>query len=130
MLEKSESLMPKRVSESFIQMAEELRLELEGVLGEDGVLIYPSHPSVAVNHCVPLLFPFNFSYTAIFNVLYFPVTQCPVGLGKAGLPLGIQLVAANNNDCLTLAVAMEIEGLCGGWDGLFKQKQSALNIDR
>ena len=130
MLEKFESLTPKRVSESFIQMAEELRLELEGILGEDGVLIYPSHPSVAVNHCVPLLFPFNFSYTAIFNVLYFPVTQCPVGLGKAGLPLGIQLVAANNNDCLTIAVAMEIEGLCGGWDGLFKQKQSALNIDR
>lgn len=129
MLEKFESLTPKSVSESFIQMGEELRLELESILGEDGVLIYPSHPSVALNHNAPLLFPFNFAYTAIFNVLYLPVTQCPVMLSKSGLPLGIQVVAANNNDRLSIAVAMEIEKLCGGWDRLYKQKQMALNTE-
>ena len=130
MLEKVESLTPKSVSESYIRMGEELRLELEAILGEDGVLLYPSHPSVAVNHNIPLLFPFNFSYTAIFNVLYLPVTQCPVGLSKSGLPLGIQLVAANNKDRLTIAVAMEIERLCGGWDRLHKQKLTALNMEQ
>ena len=123
MLEKFESLTPKSVSESFIQMAEELRQELESILGDDGVLLYPSHPTTALNHNVPLLFPFNFSYTAIFNVLYLPVTQCPVGLSKSGLPLGIQVVAANNKDRLSVAVAMEIERLCGGWDRLYNKKQ-------
>ena len=126
LLEKFESLTPRSVSESFIQMGEELRLELESILGEDGVLLYPSHPSVALDHNIPLLFPFNFAYTAIFNVLYLPVTQCPVTLSKSGLPLGIQVVAANNNDRLSIAVAMEIEKLCGGWDRLYKQKQMAL----
>lgn len=130
MLEKFENLTPKSVSESFIQMAEELRLELESILGEDGVLLYPSHPTVALNHNMPLLFPFNFSYTAIFNVLYLPVTQCPVRLSKSGLPLGIQVVAANNKDRLTIAVAMEIERLCGGWDRLYKQKQMVLNTEQ
>lgn len=121
-LEKVESLTPKGVLESFLQMGDELRQELESVLGEDGVLLYPSHPSTALNHNQPLLFPFNFSYTAIFNVLYLPVTQCPVGLSEAGLPLGVQVVAANNKDRLCIAVAMEIERLCGGWDGLYNKK--------
>lgn len=40
------------------------------------------------------------------------------------------MAAAKDNDCLTIGVAMEIERLCGGWDGLFKQKQSGLNIDQ
>ena len=130
MLEKFESLTPKSVSESFIQMGEELQQELESILGEDGVLLYPSHPSTALNHNMPLLFPFNFSYTAIFNVLYLPVTQCPVGLSKSGLPLGIQVVAANHKDRLCVAVAMEIERLCGGWDRLYSKKQMALNTEK
>ena len=130
MLEKFEALTPKRVSESFIQMGEELREELESILGEDGVLLYPSHPSVALNHNLPLLFPFNFSYTAIFNVLYMPVTQCPVGLSKSGLPLGIQVVAGNNKDHLSIAVAMEIERFCGGWNRLYNQKQTALKKEQ
>lgn len=75
-------------------------------------------------------FAFNFSYTAIFNVLYLSVTQCPVGLSNSGLPLGIQVVAANNNDRLNIAVAMEIERLCGGWNRLYKQKQMALNTEQ
>lgn len=128
-LEKFESLTPKSVSESFIQMGEELRQELESILGDDGVLLYPSHPSTALNHNMPLLFPFNFSYTAIFNVLYLPVTQCPVGLSKSGLPLGIQVVAANNKDRLGVAVAKEIERLCGGWDRLYMKKQMAEKVE-
>ena len=127
MLEKLETILPKSVSETFIAMGEELRQELESILGADGVLLFPSHPSLALSHNVPLLFPFNFCYTAIFNVLYLPVTQCPVRLSKSGLPLGIQVVAANNNDHLTIAVAEQIEKLCGGWDRLYSQKQAVLN---
>ena len=85
---------------------------------------------MALNHNLPLLFPFNFSYTAIFNVLYMPVTQCPVGLSKSGLPLGIQVVAGNNKDHLSIAVAMEIERFCGGWNRLYHQKQTALETEQ
>ena len=44
-------------------------------IGDDGVLIYPSHPTPAPYHGLPLLRPFNPGYTAIFNVLGNPVTQ-------------------------------------------------------
>ena len=39
------------------------------------MLIYPSHPTPAPYHGLPLLRPFNPGYTAIFNVLGNPVTQ-------------------------------------------------------
>ena len=45
------------------------------IIGDDGVLIYPSHPTPAPYHGLPLLRPFNAGYTAIFNVLGNPVTQ-------------------------------------------------------
>lgn len=57
----------------------------------------------------------TFSLAAIFNVLGLPVTQCPLGLGSEGLPLGVQLVAAAYNDHLTLAVARYLEKAFGGW---------------
>ena len=121
-VEKLEMLIPKSVVESYLKTAEELRDELEALLGEDGVLIFPSHPTPAPSHNWPLLMPFNFALTGIFNVLYLPVTQCPVGLSKGGLPLGVQVVAARNNDHLTLALAEHIENLCGGWERLCTSK--------
>ena len=51
----------------------------------------------------------------IFNVLGFPVTQVPLGLGQKGVPLGIQVVGAHNNDRLTIAVAKFLEHHFGGW---------------
>ena len=57
----------------------------------------------------------NAVYTMIFNTLGLPVTQVPLGLGRKGLPLGIQVVAANNNDRLAIAVAKLLEKRFGGW---------------
>jgi len=42
-------------------------------------------------------------------------TQVPMGLDERGLPLGVQVAAANHNDTLTIAVALELERACGGW---------------
>ncbi|XP_054852806.1 fatty-acid amide hydrolase 2 [Eublepharis macularius] len=96
-------------------IAHSLRTELVDLLKDDGVLLYPSHPVIAPRHHVPLGMPFNFAYTAIFNILGLPVTQCPLGLSKDGLPLGIQVVAGLHNDHLTLAVARHLEKEFGGW---------------
>jgi len=56
-----------------------------------------------------LLPPFNWVYTAIFNVLEYPVTQVPLGLNPQGIPLGIQVVALPGSDAVTIAVAMQLD---------------------
>lgn len=99
----------------LLSMLQTLREQLCTLLGEDGVLLYPSHPCPAPYHNQPLCMPLNFAYTGIFNALGLPVTQVPLGLGKEGLPLGMQVVAAPYQDHLTLAVAAELEKGFGGW---------------
>ncbi|XP_058297304.1 fatty-acid amide hydrolase 2 [Hylobates moloch] len=99
----------------FKALEESLRKELVEMLGDDGVFLYPSHPTVAPKHHVPLTRPFNFAYTGVFSALGLPVTQCPLGLNAKGLPLGIQVVAGPFNDHLTLAVAQYLEKTFGGW---------------
>lgn len=115
------ALFEKFVSDSdpmhqkFLDMADELAQELDLLLGDDGILLYPSHSTPAPFHGQPIIKTFNFSYTAIFNVLGNPVTQVPLGLGSWGVPLGIQMVAGKNMDRNSLAMAVEIEKLFGGW---------------
>eukprot|EP01124_Arcella_intermedia_P032436 TRINITY_DN7567_c0_g1_i1.p1 TRINITY_DN7567_c0_g1~~TRINITY_DN7567_c0_g1_i1.p1 ORF type:complete len:534 (-),score=125.93 TRINITY_DN7567_c0_g1_i1:22-1623(-) len=84
-------------------------------LGSDGVLLYPTYPRVAPKHNKPLLPPFNWVHTAIFNVLEFPVTNVPLGLNHEGLPLGIQVASIPGNDALTIAIAERLEEQFGGW---------------
>ncbi|XP_037091608.1 fatty-acid amide hydrolase 2-like [Pollicipes pollicipes] len=102
-------------SRDFLRMCEALKAEFEATLGDDGVLLYPSHPTPAPYHLQPLFKGFNFAYTSIFNVLELPVSQVPLGLGSWGVPVGAQVVAARGRDHLTLAVAEELERLAGGW---------------
>jgi fatty acid amide hydrolase 2 len=85
------------------------------VLGDRGVMLYPSFPRVAPRHRTPLLAPFQFAYTAIFNVMEMPATQVPLGLDARGLPLGVQVVAPRHQDHLSIAVAMALETSLGGW---------------
>ncbi|MFO7566854.1 MAG: amidase [Enhygromyxa sp.] len=92
-----------------------LQAQLNALLSDNGLLLYPSHSRPAPRHYGPLLRPFGWTYTAIFNVLELPVTQVPMGLSRAGLPLGIQVVGANGNDHLTIAAALELERAHGGW---------------
>ncbi|KAL6448125.1 hypothetical protein ACFW04_000268 [Cataglyphis niger] len=99
----------------LMQQSKDLCQEFKDILGEDGVFLYPTHPTAAPMHYEPLFKPFNFSYTAIINVLGLPATACPLGLNKQGLPIGIQVVAGLHQDRLTLAVAEELERGFGGW---------------
>ncbi|KAJ8342042.1 hypothetical protein SKAU_G00319700 [Synaphobranchus kaupii] len=102
-------------SQFVLQQKEELQSRLEEVLGTDGVLLYPTHPHIAPKHHHPLFTPFNFAYTGIFNIMGLPVTQCPVGLCREGLPMGLQLVAGKRQDHLTLATALHLERAFRGW---------------
>ena len=103
------SFKSKEVSEKIKGITQRLKTELEDMLGSNGILLYPSHPTVAPPHHKAIYTPFNFAYTAVFNILGFAVTQVPLGLNSKGLPLGVQIVSTSGNDHLTIAVAMELE---------------------
>nr|XP_042912734.1 fatty-acid amide hydrolase 2-like [Parasteatoda tepidariorum] len=102
-------------SGNYLRMLKDLRRELTELLGDDGILLFPPHPTCAPHHNEPLFKPFNFAYTGLFNVLGFPVTQCPLGLGRENLRIGVQIVVKPFNDRLSLAVAVELEKVFGGW---------------
>ena len=65
---------------------------LKELLGDDGVLLVPPHPTAALYHNQPLTKPLNAAYTAIFNILGLPITQVPLGLGSWGVPVGVQVI--------------------------------------
>lgn len=99
----------------FVELGMELRRSIVELIGPNGVLLYPPHPRPAPFHYRPLLGPFDARYTAIFNVLELPVTQVPLGLNDAGVPLGVQVAGVHGNDHVTIAVALELERTFGGW---------------
>ncbi len=107
-------LTPKR-NQRFLSLTEQVKQEVHEVLGEDGVMLYPSHPVVAPRHQEPLKKPFRWAYTGLFNALGLCATQIPLGLDQNGLPLGVQAVALPGKDTLTIKVALELEEAMGGW---------------
>lgn len=115
-----DSLLPAEKAEKMKKITKELDDEIAELLGEDGVLFYPSHTYAAPFHYAPFVQVFNFSYWSLLNSLHLPATQVPLGLNSQGLPLGVQVVAAKNQDRLCLAVAEEIDREFGGWVAPFE----------
>jgi len=101
--------------EKMMEIRKQLKRQFGELLGDNGVLICPSFISSAHYLHEGLYNVRNYSYMSIFNVLGFPVTQCPIGFDKNQLPIGLQIVANPGCDHLTIAVAQEIEKTFGGW---------------
>lgn len=99
----------------FLKARDDLEKYFKDMLGDDGVFLYPTHPTPAPYHNEPLFKAMNFSYTSIVNCLGLPSTTIPLGLGREGLPIGIQVIANHDNDRLCLAVAEELDKAFGGW---------------
>jgi fatty acid amide hydrolase 2 len=93
------------------QRANDTLLDMIG----DGVLLYPPFPRLVPKHRHTLGQPWLATNTAIFNLYGLPATQVPLGVAAQGLPLGVQVVARAGGDHVTIAVAKELEDLCGGW---------------
>lgn len=113
--------LPLKKVKELRETTEQLIEELETLLGEDGVLIFPSTSSAAGFHYSPFFQIYKFSYFSIFNVMRVPVTQVPIGLDSRGLPLGVQVIAPAFRDRDCLAVAEELERAFGGWVPPFKK---------
>jgi fatty acid amide hydrolase 2 len=108
---------PKRFPGNTRELVAEglaLRRELEDRIG-DGVMLYPGYTAPAPRHRHPWMKPIDWAYTAIFNVLEMPGTQVPLGLGREGVPLGCQVIAPRRADHRTVAIALEVERVFGGW---------------
>jgi fatty acid amide hydrolase 2 len=95
--------------------AHRVATEFASLLGDDGVLLMPVHPRPAPRHNAPVLRPFDFLYTGIFNALRVPATSVPCGFDGAGLPLAVQVAAARGRDDLTLAAAVALEDALPPW---------------
>ncbi|WP_437960903.1 amidase [Sorangium sp. So ce119] len=106
--------LPARI-ERAVELGKALRAELVARIGERGVMLYPTYPRPAPRHYAPLLPPFQWTYTAVLNVMEMPATQVPLGLNAEGLPLGVQVAAIHGNDHVTIAVAQHLERSFGGW---------------
>ena len=107
---------PNKHNARFHVMAHKFFSEIQVLLGHDGVLLFPTFPQPVPVHAWPVVLnTFDYIYCGIINALGLPSTQCPLGLDRQHLPLGIQCIAGRGHDQLTLAVAQEIERAMGGW---------------
>ncbi|CAG2172582.1 unnamed protein product [Oppiella nova] len=102
-------------SQEYLKIRDELKAELNELLGNDNILLFPTHPDNCVKLNATIINMKNTSYTMVFNILDMTITQVPIGLNSRGLPLGVQVIANAFNDHLTIAVAEELERRFGGW---------------
>ncbi|XP_076754815.1 fatty-acid amide hydrolase 2-B-like [Xylocopa sonorina] len=101
-----------------------LEKQFQELLGENGILIYPTFVSPPGYLFQSYSLCMDYTYAMIYNVYGMPATHCTMGLNKEGFPVGVQIIAKQGNDHLTIAVAQEIEKVFGGW-----QAPSACKLD-
>ncbi len=99
----------------FFDAGLQLKEDLQKLLDNNGIILYPSFSTTAPVHKRPLYSPFNTTYMMMANVMELPSTQVPLGLNHRGLPLGLQIIGNQGYDHLTIAAAMELEEAFGGW---------------
>ena len=108
-------LLPERRRRSrALRAARSIVSELLDAIG-DGVLLHPAHPSTAPRHGRTFGRPWLLTPAAVFNLAQVPVTEVPLGLSDEGLPVGVQVAAGRDRDHVSIAVALELERIFGGW---------------
>ncbi len=112
-IESLTGVIPSHVKK-MAQLGRQLRLELNEALGHDGVLLFPPYTSPAPKLYAPLARPLDGACTPLFNVCENAVTVVPVDQFH-GLPVCIQIVAAQGADHIALGTARFVEEAFGGW---------------
>lgn len=105
---------PTRRTTKVIAARDSWIQELCDTIG-DGVLLHPPAPKVAPKHGGTVGRLWWIQPMIVFNLAGIPVTQVPMGLNQKGLPLGVQVAAGPKRDHVTVAVALELERVFGGW---------------
>lgn len=101
--------------EYWRETSDEVRDSMIQLLGDDGVLLFPTfhRPATFINTSIQNLAGVGF--VAIVNSCGLPATHVPMGLNKEGIPIGFQVIAAPYKDKLCMQVAAELESAFGGW---------------
>jgi fatty acid amide hydrolase 2 len=94
----------KLIPNKGVQLAAEFRRELVELLGDNGIILYPSFTGVAPLHHRPLIRPFDFLYTAIWNSMEVPSTQGNLKYSRftifSSFGLRFERIASwNSSDC-------------------------------
>jgi Asp-tRNA(Asn)/Glu-tRNA(Gln) amidotransferase A subunit family amidase len=112
-------LLPERTRRArALKAGREIASELIDAIG-DGVVLHPAHPRTAPRHGRTLGRPWLLTPAAVFNLAQVPVTEVPLGLSEDGLPVGVQVAAGRERDHVSIAVALELERVFGGWQPPF-----------
>ncbi|CAL1292219.1 unnamed protein product [Larinioides sclopetarius] len=105
----------KSQTSHYQKMIDKFTDEFKKLLDENTILLMPTLPVAAPHHSESLPVQLSICHTSLFNILGLPATHCPLGFTKKGLPYGIQIVGSQSNDPLTIACAVELEKVFGGW---------------
>ncbi|KAF8789477.1 Fatty-acid amide hydrolase 2 like protein [Argiope bruennichi] len=97
-----------------LEMYKSLHKKFEAIFEEDAIFLFPTHPEPAPHYLMTIPKFFNAGYTAIFNILGYPITAIPAGLSD-GLLISIQAISGQFKDHLTVAAAQELDKVFGGW---------------
>jgi Asp-tRNA(Asn)/Glu-tRNA(Gln) amidotransferase A subunit family amidase len=81
----------------------------------DGVMLLPPLPRAAPPHGWTTFRPWAMGSMVPANLFGWPATQIPMGIGREGLPLGVQAMAPMDQDHRSIAIALELERAFGGW---------------
>lgn len=106
---------PKSRQRQLDNIRSQLKDDISKLLGDNGVLFYPTFPTSANKHYEIYYKLVDPTYLMVFNTLGLPVTQVNTGFDKNNLPIGIQVVTNAGNDHLSIAVAKEVQKTFGGW---------------
>ncbi|KAI1700481.1 amidase domain-containing protein [Ditylenchus destructor] len=105
----------QKIKQVMNSKRDQLRSEIIEMLGEDGILLFPSFATVAPFHNHGVWTPFNFIYNALWNTLGLPALSCPLGLSSKGMPTAVQIIGSPNSERLLIAAAKQLEVGFGGW---------------
>ncbi|XP_017886684.1 fatty-acid amide hydrolase 2-like [Ceratina calcarata] len=111
----TKAFISSETAKHYFQVKNQLRQTLNDLLKDNGVLICPTFPRPTIYTELILFILDSNHYCSLANLLHMPATHVPMGLNDDGLPIGLQVISARNQDHLCLAVAKEFETAFGGW---------------
>ncbi|WP_239373737.1 amidase [Snodgrassella gandavensis] len=105
----------KKSYNQFWAVKNRLTVKMNSYLNKKSILLLPTFPTTAIKHNRSYISPFDFLYTAVFNVLELPATSVPISFSNNNLPISIQIVGAHGFDHIPISIACYLEKLFGGW---------------
>ncbi|XP_046914902.2 fatty-acid amide hydrolase 2-A-like [Dermatophagoides farinae] len=105
----------KFLTKDFFDKWRKTQSNLHKLLENDGVILCPISPEIAPKHNQSLLKAFDCVYTMLWNSMNVAITTIPMGIDRHGMPFAIQVIAAPNNDKLSLSIVEELSKHFGGW---------------